>query len=57
MIMIVRRGDADEIDRPAAAARSDRYGKALHPFACVRVPGPLPTADASVVGDFWIHAG
>jgi enamine deaminase RidA (YjgF/YER057c/UK114 family) len=40
-----------------AAAWSDRYGKAPHPFACVQVPGPLPAAGASVVGDFWIYAG
>jgi enamine deaminase RidA (YjgF/YER057c/UK114 family) len=40
-----------------AAAWSDRYGRQPHPFATVQVPGPLPPAAASVVGDFWIYAG
>jgi hypothetical protein len=40
-----------------ATAWSDRYGKQPHPFATVEVPGPLPSAGAAVVGDFWIYAG
>jgi enamine deaminase RidA (YjgF/YER057c/UK114 family) len=40
-----------------AAAWSDRYGRAPHPFAAVQVPGPLPTSDAAIIGDFWIYAG
>ena len=40
-----------------ATAWSDRYGKQPHPFATVQVPGPLPSAGAAVVGDFWIYAG
>jgi len=40
-----------------AAAWSDRYGRAPHPFAAVQVPGPLPTSAATIIGDFWIYAG
>ncbi len=40
-----------------STAWSDRFGKAPHPFACVQVPGPLPAAGASVIGDFWVYAG
>ena len=40
-----------------AAAWSDRYGRQPQPFAAVQVPGPLPPAGASIVGDFWIYAG
>lgn len=39
-----------------AAAWSDRYGRAPHPFAAVQVPGPLPPTAARVVSDFWIYA-
>jgi enamine deaminase RidA (YjgF/YER057c/UK114 family) len=39
-----------------AAAWSDGFGRQSHPFAAVQVPGPLPPAGASVVGDFWIYA-
>jgi enamine deaminase RidA (YjgF/YER057c/UK114 family) len=40
-----------------AAAWSDCYGRAPHPFTAVQVPGPLPTSDAAIIGDFWIYAG
>jgi len=40
-----------------AAAWSDRYGKAPHPFASVQVPAPLPPSGAVVSADFWIYAG
>jgi enamine deaminase RidA (YjgF/YER057c/UK114 family) len=40
-----------------SAAWSDRYGREPHPFACVQVPGPMPAAGASVIGDFWVYAG
>jgi len=40
-----------------AAAWSDRYGRAPHPFAAVQVPGPLPASAATIIGDFWIYAG
>jgi enamine deaminase RidA (YjgF/YER057c/UK114 family) len=39
-----------------AAAWSDRYGRQPHPFAAVQVPGPMPAASASVIGDFWVYA-
>jgi enamine deaminase RidA (YjgF/YER057c/UK114 family) len=38
-------------------AWQDRYGRQPHPFACVQVPGPLPTSGAVVLGDFWVYAG
>jgi len=40
-----------------AAAWSDRYGKAPHPFSSIQVPGPLPPSGAVVTADFWIYAG
>src|SRR5712691_2455005 len=39
-----------------SAAWVDRYGKEPHPFAAVQVPGPLPPAGATLIGDFWIYA-
>jgi len=39
-----------------STAWSDRYGRQPHPFACVQVPGPLPAAGASIIGDFWVYA-
>jgi enamine deaminase RidA (YjgF/YER057c/UK114 family) len=38
-------------------AWQDRYGRQPHPFACVQVPGPLPTSGAVALGDFWVYAG
>jgi len=40
-----------------AAAWQDRYGRQPHPFACVQVPGPMPTTGAVTIGDFWVYAG
>ena len=37
-----------------AAAWQDRYGRQPHPFACVQIPGPMPTP---AIGDFWVYAG
>ena len=39
------------------AAWQDRYGQLPHPFACVQVPGPMPTAGAVALGDFWVYVG
>ena len=39
-----------------AAAWSDRYGRQPHPFAAVQVPGPMPAAGTSIIGDFWVYA-
>jgi enamine deaminase RidA (YjgF/YER057c/UK114 family) len=39
------------------AAWQDRYGQLPHPFACVQVPGPMPTSGAVALGDFWVYAG
>jgi enamine deaminase RidA (YjgF/YER057c/UK114 family) len=38
-------------------AWQDRYGRLPHPFACVQVPGPMPTSGAVALGDFWVYAG
>ena len=40
-----------------AGAWQDRYGRQPHPFACVQVPGPMPTSGAVALGDFWVYAG
>jgi enamine deaminase RidA (YjgF/YER057c/UK114 family) len=40
-----------------ARAWQDRYGRQPHPFACVQVPGPMPTSGAVALGDFWVYAG
>jgi hypothetical protein len=39
-----------------ALAWAGRYGKAPHPFACVVTP-KMPLPGATVMADFWFHAG